>query len=231
MMRNILFSFLIFLSISLHAQTIVGHVVDEATGENIAYASVLYKGHRIAAVSDANGRFTIAYHKGWKLSVSAIGYKSRTYTVEEDMQKLFVSLRPDTRSLKEVTVRSKRSKYSRKNNPAVELMKKVIAHKKATDLSNRDYYQYTKYQKLTLALNDMKKETLDNPKISKYKWITDQVETCEQTGKLILPASVDETVTQKIYRRSPRAEKDIVKGQRSAGINDFFQTGDILNTV
>ena len=206
-------------------------MVDEATGENIAYASVLYKGHRIAAVSDANGRFTIAYHKGWKLSVSAIGYKSRTYTVEEDMQKLFVSLRPDTRSLKEVTVRSKRSKYSRKNNPAVELMKKVIAHKKATDLSNRDYYQYTKYQKLTLALNDMKKETLDNPKISKYKWITDQVETCEQTGKLILPASVDETVTQKIYRRSPRAEKDIVKGQRSAGINDFFQTGDILNTV
>ena len=77
----------------------------------------------------------------------------------------------------------------------------------------------------------MKKETLESPKISKYKWITDQVETCEQTGKLILPASVDETVTQKIYRRSPRTEKDIVIGQRSVGINDFFQTGDILNTV
>lgn len=206
-------------------------MVDEATGENIGYASVLYKGHQIAAVSDANGRFSIPYHKGWKLSVTAVGYKSRTYTVEEDMQKLFVSLRQDTRALKEVTVRSKRSKYSRKNNPAVELMKKVIANKKATDLSLRDYYQYTKYQKLTLALNDMKKETLEHPKISKHRWILDQVETCEQTGKLILPASVDETVTQKIYRRSPHAEKEIVKGQRSSGINDFFQTGDILNTV
>ena len=206
-------------------------MVDEATGENIGYASVLYKGHQIAAVSDANGRFSIPYHKGWKLSVTAVGYKSRTYTIEEDMQKLFVSLRQDTRALKEVTVRSKRSKYSRKNNPAVELMKKVIANKKATDLSLRDYYQYTKYQKLTLALNDMKKETLEHPKISKHRWILDQVETCEQTGKLILPASVDETVTQKIYRRSPHAEKEIVKGQRSSGINDFFQTGDILNTV
>ena len=230
-MRQILFFLLVFLPLSLHAQTVVGHVVDEATGENIGYASVLYKGRQIAAVSDANGRFTIPYHKGWKLSVSAVGYKSRTYTVEEDMHKLFVSLRQDTRSLKEVTVRSKRSKYSRKNNPAVELMKKVIVNKKATDLSLRDYYQYTKYQKLTLALNDMKKETLDNPKISKYQWILDQVETCEQTGKLILPASVDETITQKIYRRSPHAEKNIVKGQRSSGINDFFQTGDILNTV
>ena len=147
------------------------------------------------------------------------------------MDKLFVSLREDTRSLKEVTVRSKRARYKRKNNPAVELMKKVIANKKATDLSNRDYYQYTKYQKLTLALNDMNMEALQSPKLSKYKWIANQVETCEQTGKLILPASVEETVTQKIYRRSPHAEKNIVKGQRSSGINDFFQTGDILNTV
>ena len=230
-LRVFLFLILCFIFSHLGAQTIVGHVVDEATGENIAYASVLYKGQRLAAVSDLNGRFTIAYHKGWKLTVSAVGYKSRTYTVDDDMQKLFVSLRQDTRSLKEVTVRSKRSKYSRKNNPAVELMKKVIANKKATDLSLRDYYQYTKYQKLTLALNDMKMETLANPRLSKYKWLTDQVETCQQTGKLILPASVDETVTQKIYRRSPHAEKDIVRGQRSSGINDFFQTGDILNTV
>lgn len=230
-MRQIFSFIFICLSIVLHAQTIVGHVVDEATGENIGFASVQYKGHHVAAITDLNGRFTIERHKGWKLTISAVGYKPRTYTVDGDMDKLFVSLREDNRSLKEVTVRSKRSRYSRKNNPAVELMKKVIANKKATDLSRKDYYQYTKYQKLTLALNDMKMETLQSPRISKYKWIADQVETCEQTGKLILPASVDETVTQKIYRRSPHDEKEIIKGQRSSGINDFFQTGDILNTV
>ena len=230
-MRQIFFFFFLFVSIALHAQTIVGHVVDEATGENIGFASVQYKGHHVAAITDLSGRFTIERHKGWKLTVSAVGYKTRTYNVEGDMDKLFVSLREDTRSLKEVTVRSKRARYKRKNNPAVELMKKVIANKKATDLSNRDYYQYTKYQKLTLALNDMNMEALQSPKLSKYKWIANQVETCEQTGKLILPASVEETVTQKIYRRSPHAEKNIVKGQRSSGINDFFQTGDILNTV
>lgn len=227
----LLFAIFVFLPFSLHAQTITGHVVDEATGENLGFASVQYKGHHVAAITDLNGRFTIEHHKGWKLTVSAVGYKSRTYTIESDTEKLFVSLREDSRSLKEVTVRSKRSRYKRKNNPAVELMRKVIAHKKATDLSNRDFYQYTKYQKLTLALNDMNMETLANPKISKHQWILNQVETCEQTGKLILPASVDETVTHKIYRRSPHDEKEIVKGQRSSGINDFFQTGDILNTV
>ena len=213
----------------LQAQNVVGHVVDDATGEHLGFASVQYKDHKMSTISDMNGRFTIKRVKGGKLVVSVMGYKTRTFDITDDTEKLFVSLRQDTKSLKEVTVRAKRSRYRRKNNPAVELMRKVIDHKKKTDLSQRDYYQYTKYQKLTLALNDVKPEQVQ--KFSKHKWLVDQVETCEQTGKLILPASVDETVTQKIYRKRPHDEKDIVKGQKSAGINDFFQTGDMLNVV
>ena len=212
-------------------ELITGRVVDEASGENIGFASVQYKGTRLVAITGPDGRFVIRRLKGKKLTFSAVGYKARTYDIGADTEKLFVSLKEDTKTLKEVTVRTKRRRYSRKNNPAVELMRRVIANKRRTDLANRDFYQYTKYQKLTLALNDVKSETLQNPRISKFKWLTDQVETCEQTGKLILPASVDETVTQKIYCRSPHDEKEIIRGQRSAGINDFFQTGDILNTV
>ena len=208
-----------------------GHVVDEESGENVAFVSVQYKGHNLVAITDLEGRFVIRKQKGWKLTFSAVGYKTKTIAVDDDTNKLFVSLKPDLKSLKEVTVKSKRVRYKRKDNPAVELMRHVIAQKKRTDLSNRDFYQYTKYQKLTLALNDVKPELLNNPKFSKHKWLVDQVETCEQTGKLILPASVDETVSQKIYRRSPHDEKTIIKGQKSAGINDFFQTGDMLNIV
>ena len=128
-LRLLLFFIFYLLFTPIGAQTIVGHVVDEATGENIGFASVQYKGHHVAAITDLNGRFTIERHKGWKLTVSAVGYKSRTYAVDADMDKLFVSLREDNRSLKEVTVHSKRTRYKRKNNPAVELMKKVIANK------------------------------------------------------------------------------------------------------
>lgn len=223
---------LLMVPYALFAQEVIrGHVVDEATGKNVGFASVQYKGHQVATITDVDGRFVINRHRGWKLTISAVGYKSRTITVTDDTDKLFVSLKEDTKSLKEVTVKTKRRRYSRKNNPAVELMRQVIDHKKKTDLQNRDYYQYKKYQKLTLALNDVKPEMLENPKYAKHQWLTNQVEVCEQTGKLILPASIEETVTQKIYRRSPRSDKNIIIGQKSAGINDFFQTGDILNTV
>ena len=136
-----------------------------------------------------------------------------------------------THRLSNVTVNAKRGRYRRKNNPAVELMRKVIANKKRTDLSNRDYYEYTKYQKLTLALNDMNPEILSKPKFKKYPWLVQQIELNPQTGKLILPASVDETVTRKIYRRSPHDEKNIIEGQKSIGLGNFFQTGDIMSIL
>jgi SusD family. len=47
-----------------------------------------------------------------------------------------VKLKPDTKTLKEVVVKTKKKRYTRKENPAVELMKRVIAAKHKTDLSN-----------------------------------------------------------------------------------------------
>ena len=223
---------LMMLFLPMQAQEIInGRVVDEATGEGIGFASVQYKGMNLVAITDPQGRFVIRLLKGKRLTISVLGYKTRTIDVSDDSEKLFISLRQDAKALKEVTVKKKRTRYSRKNNPAVELMKRVIANKKQTDLALRDYYQYHKYQKLTLALNDVNPALLANPKLSKFPWLLNQVETNELTGKLILPLSVDETVTQRVYRRTPHDEKNIIRGQRSSGINDFFQTGEILNTV
>ena len=223
--------FLLLAVLPLRAQ-ISGYVIDGETGDSIPYASVMYKGHNIAVASNLGGYFTIARHDGWQLTFSAVGYVQKTITVNASVKgRLTVKLKPDTRSLKEVTVKTKRRRYSRKNNPAVELMRKVIERKKQTDLDNRDYYQYNKYQKITLALNEITKERLESPKFKKAAWLKDQVEMCQYNKKLILPLSVDETVTQKIYRKSPHTEKNIVKGQNSTGVNDLFQTGDILTTT
>ena len=110
-------------------------------------------------------------------------------------------------------------------------MKRVIAAKKRTHLENNDYYQYNKYQKISFALNDIKPEDLTTGKYKNKSYVKDQIETSPYNGKLILPVSVDETVTQHIYRKNPREEKDIIKGQRQEGVNNLLQTGEILNTM
>lgn len=218
-------------STNVYAQ-LSGYVIDDENGDSIPYASCIYKGHNVAVASNIHGHFTIARHDGWVLTFSAVGYESQAISIGPSTKSNFnVRLKPDTKVLKEVTVKSKRGKYSRKDNPAVELMRKVIAAKKLTDLNNCDYYQYNKYQKITLALNNITQERLEEPKIKNKTWLKEQVELCEYNGKLILPVSVDETVTQKIYRKKPHSEKNIIKGQNSSGVNELFQTGDILTTT
>ena len=211
-------------------QKITGRVIDE-DGFAVSYASVQYRGHKIAVSSDSQGKFSIEKHPGWVLTVSALSYKSQTISVNEKMDFIEVKLKDDSHKLNEVVVKTKRGKYSRKDNPAVELMRRVIAAKKKTDLGNHDYYQYDKYQKITLALNDLKKEQLEGKFFSKRQYLLDQVETSPYNGKLTLPVSIDETVSQHIYRKDPKTEKDIIKGQQSNGIGQVIQTGEILNTA
>ncbi|HEY9550706.1 MAG TPA: DUF5686 family protein, partial [Prevotella sp.] len=201
-------------------------------GYPIAYASALYKGHHIAVSSDMNGHFTIDRHEGWVLTFSSMGFKAQTIKVDASTPSyLKITLKEDAKSLSEVVVKSKRARYSRKDNPAVELMRRVIAAKKRTRLENHDYYQYNKYQKISLALNDINPNDAMQGSSKKAQWMLDQIETSPYNNKLILPVSVDETVTQRIFRRNPKSEKDIIKGRQSQGVNNVIQTGEILNTM
>ena len=222
---------LISVAYAFAQQKITGEIVD-TDGFAIPLASAMYKGHHVAAVSDIEGHFTIERHEGWTLTLSSVGFKSQTVVINSKTPShLKIVLKDDAASLGEVVVKSRRGHYSRKNNPAVELMRRVVAAKKRTDLDNHPYYQYNKYQKISLAMNDIKPADLDSGRFKNKQWVLDQVEVSPYNNKLILPISVDETVTQHIYRKDPKNVKDIIKGTRSEGINNVLQTGDILNTM
>ena len=226
---------LLFAGLAVSAQTesmLSGVVTDAATGDTIYYPSVSYKGHHIAVSGTAKGEYSIVRKEGLVLTFSAVGYAPVQVVVKSSTPKtLNIKLKSDTRQLAEVVVRQKRGKYSRKDNPAVELMRRVIAAKKRTRLENHDFFQYTKYQKITLAMNDITPTQIDSGFIGKRRWMLDQVEHCPYNNKLILPVSVDETVTQHIYRKQPKTERDIIKGQSNAGINQLIQTGDIMDIM
>ena len=232
MIRTLFAFFLLAVTMTVNAQKISGVVVDAETGDTLLYPSASYKGHHVAVSGNAMGAYTIQRHNGWQLTFSAVGYKSKTVNVTASTPSVLnVKLKPDTKQLSEGVVKSKRGKYSRKDNPAVELMRRVIEAKKKTDLENHDFLQYSKYQKITLAVNDIKPSDLDSGFFAKKQWLIDQIETSPFNHKLILPVSVDETVTQHIYRKDPKTEKSIIKGQSSTGVNQLIQTGDILNVA
>ncbi len=233
-MKRLLFFFVALqLSIINIWAQITGTVVDANDGGPVPYASVVYKGNEIATRCDGDGRFTISRHQGWRLTFSAIGYQSQIINIGPSTPaKLTIRLNQEQQKLQEVTIKSKRStRYSRKNNPAVELMRKVIAHKKRNDLKEHDFYRYTNYQKIGFGLNDISQESLTKGIFKTYPWLVGQVEVSQYNDKLVLPLTVDETVTRHLYRKDPKKEKAIIIGQKSSGVNDLFQTGNIITTV
>ena len=222
----------VFMTMPMVAQKLTGVIVDDDDGDCIPYASAVYRGNHVMVSSNGEGEFSIDRHNGWKLTFSAVGYQPLTVEISANTKSpMRISLKPEKTQLQNVTVRGRRNRYSRKDNPAVELMRRVIAAKKKTNLNNHDFYQYNKYQKLTLAFNDLSPQDMESGIFGKKQWALDQMELCPYNNKLILPVSVDETVTRKIYRKDPKSEKDIIMGQNTSGLNDLFETGDILNTV
>lgn len=213
------------------AQNISGVVTDGRTGQPIAFANVFYDGMPVGVNTDANGMYTLPKKVGSTLVVTFFGYDRQTFQITTTTNRLDVKLKEISKSLKEAVVKGKKQKYSRKNNPAVELMKKVIAAKKKTDLHRHPYFSYNLYKKLTFSFNDVSEKALQEGMLKKMAFLQNHVEVCPETGKRILPITFQETTQKQIWRKTPESEKTIITGKREEGLNKFFSSGDILNTI
>lgn len=213
---------------------IQGRVTDKTTGKPIPFVNVYYEKQKTVGTStDINGRYTLStWGKSGKVVFSYVGYKSYTITVKEgEKRRLNVRLQDIEKELNELTVKPKRQRYRRKNNPAVELMRKVIAAKEKSDLKQNDFYRYRKYQRITLAFNNITQEFIDSGFLSRFPLLARRVEFCPQTQTRILPVTYTETASEHIYRKKPGKERDFIHGTHSEGVNDLFAMSDISSVM
>ena len=234
--KRIIASLILFICLScavVSAQTISGHVRDSLTNEVVPYLAVYYDGTSVGSMTDEQGYYSVRAQDGFdELTFTAVGYRTkRVRIVPGQSQTLDVVVVPDNVTLNEVVVKPKREKYSKKNNPAVDLMRKVIAHKNVQDLGSNDYYQYDVYQKMTSSLDDITPDMFDKGIFKKMPFLVDQVQPSPETNNMILPLSVQETASKIIYRKDPESKKTIVQGAMSSGIDKLFSTGDNLGAA
>ncbi|MDE5551469.1 MAG: carboxypeptidase-like regulatory domain-containing protein, partial [Bacteroidaceae bacterium] len=216
--------------LTMQAQ-VTGKVIDSKSREPLDYVNVYYDGKNVGEQTDEEGRFVIKEDSTWKvLTVTSMGYQTQTVKLKEfgKNKDITIKLIPDTKTLSGVTVSAKRGKYSRKNNPAVELMKKVIVNKKQSDLHAKDFFTYTKYEKMTFSLNEVSEKVFDEGEYKRFAFLKDHVEKSPQTGKLILPLTVDETLSEIYYRKDPKSEKQVIKGESNKGVSELVNTVELL---
>lgn len=218
MRRLFFFMSLLIIAIVAKAQ-FYGTIVDAGTGEPIPYAAAKYIGTSIGASSDFDGNFQLPMDpKNTKLEITCLGYKPVTVTVNHAHTEIHstIKLYSDDILLGEVVVKKSKIHYKRKNNPAVDLMRRVIANKHLSDIKEKDYYHFKKYEKHTFSYNDVEKSAL--------------AEVCPETGKLIIPIMVDETSSEESYRKNPKATKTTINAKRADGFQNMLSSGDMLTT-
>ena len=214
-----------------HAQSFTsasGIVKDSITGEPLPFVSVYFDGSTIGAMTDDNGTFTLQNNQGYtKLAAASLGYDTKFIDLKPGKKNdnLEVLLKPTAFEISEVVVKPKREKYTRKDNPAVELVKKVIAHKNDNRIEAKPEYQTEVYEKLSLSLDNFNPNLDKNKFLKKFKFIKNYLDTSEFNGKPILTVSVRENLSDFYYRKSPKAEKTIVRAKRMQGIDKTLDDG------
>ena len=214
---------------------IKGIVTDSITGEGLPYVSLIFKGTTIGTATDGDGNFSFSASTGVKnLEVSYLGYDTKEVKIiPGKTNNLKIKLAPNGITLNEVVVKPKKEKYSKKENPAVKFVKQVIASRESNDPRNHDYFQYDQYEKMVFAMNDYHPKPKKNGKPGKFDFLIDFVDTLD-VGTTILPVSEKEKVESVYYRKDPKSEKRLVKGNKSSGVDEIFSRDGIqqfLNEV
>ena len=202
---------------------IKGTVTDSITGEALPYASLIFKGTTIGTATDMNGHFELTLpERTQMLEISYLGYKTKQMNISPQYsRRLDIGLSPDDIALQEVTVKPKKEKYSKKDNPAVEFVKQMIERRKENSPRNKNYYQYDQYEKILIGLNEFEQKSKRNGKAGKFNFLNEYVDTLE-SGTTILPIMEKEKIETILYRKEPKSEKRIVRGQQSSGVDEIL---------
>ena len=203
-----------------HAVTqITGLVRDSISGDGIPYASITLVGTDEGTMATDKGGFTINSRAHFsRLRISAVGYRSKEVPIKTGQGSVvLIDLVASGVELDELVVHKGKEKYSKKNNPAVDLIKELRRRRDDNDPTRHPHYGYYQYERMMMGFGDLD-GLLKKPE--EQQWIEQYADTSLLTGKRILPVSIKETVARDYFSSNPDAHRQVILGIKSAGIDE-----------
>jgi hypothetical protein len=222
------------------AQSVVtgvqGRVRDAVTGDPIPFVQIVFEGTTIGTETDMDGRFALSNDKGIiKLNFRMMGYEAQTFKAEKGKTKKRVTVKmvPRGKTLEAVDVTAKRSgkRYSRRNNPAVELVKKVIDRKEKNRVEAVDRYRRDVYERLSMSLDDFNPDFEGKRIWRKLNFLEKYIDETEFDATPILIVSMRELLAEESYRRDPKQTRRLVTGKRQEGLDEVLSDEGIDENI
>jgi hypothetical protein len=211
-------------SYSQEKTVIKGKLTDSHNGNPIQLASVFIKGTSTGTLTNSEGKYYLETTlKTGPITFSFIGYKTETREFQPGKEQVIdVTMAVSSITLDEVVVRPERRSYRNKNNPAVELIDKVVAGKKMNRPESFNYLEYKTYEKIQFALSNVTETFRSRNAFSKFSFIFENIDTTRRIGNDILPLFIKETVSSHYFRKEPQATKDIIQAEKSIKMEEYL---------
>jgi hypothetical protein len=221
--------FLFFFSISLtnliSAQTKVSGKVVDNTNQPIPYANIIFKGTNIGVVSNEDGKFYIESDQNYKtLLVSFVGFPTKEVVLTKQVNYNFIITLSEGENLKEVVVFS--GKTSKKNNPALDILRKIWERRRKNGLKMFKQYQYNKYEKVEFDMNTIDSAMIKSKLFKGMEFVFKNVDTSRITGKTYLPIFINESLSEVYGDNIAGKNKEILTANKNSGLGN----GDGVNT-
>jgi hypothetical protein len=202
-----------------------GTIIDADTKEPLPFVNVSFKGANVGTTTDFDGNYYLETQWGTTtLQASFVGYKTLSKTVQiGKSQTINFSLKNEAITMEEIVIKADNKRYKNKDNPAVALIKNVIDHKDDNRLESLSFYEYDKYEKVEIDLNNITDDFLEKGWLKKkFQIVLEHIDTSEINGKPYLPIFLRETASKMYYRKNPKALKEYEKGTKLTGFEGYL---------
>jgi hypothetical protein len=240
MKKIVIFSLVcLFLQASaLLAQTKVSGIIVDKTNLPIPFANLAFKGSSEGTVANEDGRFYLESTKTYTaLLVASVGFSDREITLEKAVNYNFRIQLNEVENLKEVVIFT--GKTSKKDNPALDILRRIWERKRKNGLSQFDQYQMEKYEKVEFDMNTIDSAYMKNKLFKGMEFIFDHVDTSRVTGKTYLPIFINESLSDVYGSNKLNKVKETLKANKNSGfsnnqqimsfVKDLYSDYDIYN--
>ena len=238
-MKKFLFPIFLLFSLAVISQSKVGGVVIDETGEPVAFANVIFKNSTEGTTTDDNGRFYMESDSTHEiLEISFIGYETQDISLKSKViYDMRITLLESSQQLNEVIIYG--GKRSKKNNPAIDILRKIWSKKRENGLRKFKQYQYEKYEKVEFDLNTIDSALMKKKIFRGMEFVFQDLDTSRITGKTYLPIFLNETFAKVYGDNSIQTEKEDVLGNKNSGfdnnqaiiafVEDLYQDYDVYD--
>ncbi|UQD55936.1 DUF5686 and carboxypeptidase-like regulatory domain-containing protein [Flavobacterium sp. K5-23] len=224
MKKNILFLLVLLFAFagSVFAQTKVSGVIVDQLNQPVPFANVAFKNSSEGIVSNEEGHFYLESAKNHTvLVISSVGYSEKEITLEKAVNyNLRIQIK-EAESLKEVVIFM--GKTSKKNNPALDILRKIWERKRKNGLYLFDHYQMEKYEKVEFDMNTIDSAFMKNKLFKGMEFIFDHMDTSRVTGKTYLPIFINESLYDVYGNNKLKKVKEKIKANKNSGFSDNQQ--------